>query len=75
MSDPINHPSHYTQGSIEPIDVIENWGLGFHLGNALKYIARAAHKGAELEDLQKAQFYLNRAIDNYTKRKSHAKVD
>ena len=58
----INYPPHYTQGSIEPIDVITDWALGFELGNAVKYIARSAHKGAELEDLEKARWYLARKI-------------
>jgi hypothetical protein len=60
--DPVNHPPHYTFGAIEVIEVIEDWRLGYHLGNAVKYIARAPHKGSELEDLKKAQWYLNRAI-------------
>lgn len=64
MSEPdlINHPPHYTHSSIEPIDVIESWGLGFHLGNALKYIARAGHKDDLVRDLQKARWYIERAI-------------
>ena len=62
MSDNINRPPHYTFGTIEPIEVIEDWQLGFHLGNVVKYIARAAHKGTELEDLKKAQWYLDRQI-------------
>jgi hypothetical protein len=62
MSDAINHPPHYTATSIEPIDVIEAWELGFHLGNAVKYIARAEHKGTQLEDLRKARWYLDREI-------------
>jgi hypothetical protein len=62
--DPVNHPSHYTFGQIEVIEVIEDWNLDYHRGNAVKYIARAPHKGNELEDLRKAQWYLNRAIDN-----------
>jgi hypothetical protein len=62
LSDNVNHPAHYTATAIEPIDVIEAWGLGFCLGNAVKYIARAAHKGALLEDLKKARWYLDREI-------------
>jgi hypothetical protein len=62
--DIINHPAHYTHSAIEPIDVIEEWGLGFHLGQVIKYLARAGRKGPRLEDLLKAQFYLNRAVDN-----------
>ena len=58
-----NHPSHYCEGrKYEPIDVIEDWNLGFLTGNALKYISRAGRKNDELEDLEKAVFYLNRRI-------------
>lgn len=62
MSDAVNHPSHYNAGKIEVIDVIEDWKLGFAEGNAVKYIARAKHKGRELEDLSKARWYLDRRI-------------
>ena len=62
MSDAVNHPSHYNTGAIEVIDAIEDWGLGFALGNAVKYIARAAHKGKMIEDLKKARWYLDREI-------------
>lgn len=58
----VNHPAHYNTGRIEVIDAIEDWRLGFCLGNAVKYIARAAHKGHELEDLKKAAWYLQREI-------------
>lgn len=61
MGDPIN-PPHYQAGSIQPIDAIEDWKLGFSLGNAVKYIARHQHKGAPLEDLKKARWYLDREI-------------
>lgn len=61
-TDVINHPAHYTHATIEPINVIESWSLGFHLGNAVKYIARAEHKGSRLEDLKKARWYLDREI-------------
>jgi hypothetical protein len=60
--DLVNHPPHYTASSIEPIDVIEAWGLGFHLGSALKYIARCELKGRPIEDLEKARWYLDREI-------------
>lgn len=66
-NDPINHPSHYTFGGIEVIDAIEAWGLGFHLANVVKYVARAAHKGQELQDLKKAAWYLDRKIDQLAK--------
>lgn len=62
MSDNVNHPKHYNFGKIEVIQVIEDWNLGFCLGNSLKYIARADHKGNRLEDLKKAQWYLQREI-------------
>mgnify|MGYP001611350049 FL=1 len=61
-ADPVNHPSHYTLGGIEVIDAIEAWGLGFHEGCVVKYVARARHKGRELEDLRKARWYLDRLI-------------
>jgi hypothetical protein len=60
--DTVDHPRHYTFGRIEVIDAIEAWGLGFHDGNVVKYIARAKHKGRYLEDLEKAQWYLSRLI-------------
>lgn len=60
--DVVNHPTHYTLGGIEVIDAIEAWSLGFHLGNAVKYIARADHKARRLEDLKKARWYLDREI-------------
>ena len=58
----VNHPSHYNMGAIEVIDAIEDWGLSFNLGNAVKYIARAEHKGTPLKDLKKALWYVNREI-------------
>lgn len=60
--DPVNYPSHYRQGNIECIEVIEDWDLGFHLGNAVKYIMRSKHKNNYLEDLKKARWYLDRHI-------------
>lgn len=61
--DAVNHPSHYTRGKIEVIDFIEDQQLPYHLGNVIKYIARAGHKGDKLEDLQKARWYLDRYIN------------
>ena len=63
----INHPAHYNAGKIEVIDAIEDWKLGFHDGNVVKYVARARHKGGELEDLRKARWYLDRRIVNLEK--------
>jgi hypothetical protein len=64
MSDPENHPAHYTFGKFEVIDVLEDffpadpllWQVG-------KYIARAGHKGNTLQDLEKAEWYLRRRIE------------
>lgn len=67
MADAVNHPKHYNMGAIEVIDAIEDWQLGFSLGNAVKYIARAEHKGNAVEDLKKAAWYVNREIERRTK--------
>jgi hypothetical protein len=66
MSDanPQAHPKHYNTGKYEVIDVIEDWKLGFNLGNVVKYLARADHKGEPTADLYKALYYLNREIAN-----------
>lgn len=62
--DNVNHPAHYTDGKIEVIDFIEDKQLNFNRGNAIKYISRAGKKdkSKEVEDLQKAVFYINREI-------------
>lgn len=62
--DAVNHPSHYTDGKIEVIEYIEDKKLGYHLGNAVKYISRAGKKdpSKEIEDLNKAVWYINRKI-------------
>ena len=62
MSDSVNHPAHYTFGRYEVIDVIEDWKLNFHTGNAVKYIARSGRKGDAIEDLKKARWYIDREI-------------
>lgn len=66
MTDAVNHPPHYggAANRYEAIKVIEAWNLGFCLGNTVKYIARAEHKGATVEDLKKARWYLSREIEN-----------
>ena len=58
----VNHPSHYNMGKYEAIDVIEDWNLNFNLGNSVKYISRAGHKGNIIEDLKKARWYIDREI-------------
>lgn len=66
MKDNVNNPKHYNFGSIEVIDAIEDWDLGFHAGNVVKYVARYRHKNG-LEDLKKARWYLERLIQNLEK--------
>lgn len=63
-NDIINHPAHYTDGKFETIEAIESWRLGYHLGNAIKYISRAGKKSkdTELEDLRKARWYIRRYL-------------
>ena len=71
--DTVSHPPYYNIGKIEVIDFIEDQQLGFHLGNAVKYICRAGKKVSEtlsradigkatITDLEKAVWYLNRHI-------------
>lgn len=64
MADRVDHPPHYNAGKIEVIDFIEDQGLGFHIGNVVKYVARAGKKEGlnEIEDLKKARWYLDRYI-------------
>lgn len=71
MNDVVNHPSHYTDGKIEVIEFIEDKGLNFHRGNAVKYISRAGKKDPtkEIEDLKKAVWYLDREINRLEKEK------
>lgn len=60
----IKSPKHYTEGRrFEPKDVIRDWDLNFNLGNAVKYLARAGRKGDMVEDLKKAQQYIQFEID------------
>ena len=63
----VNHPPHYNTGTIEAIDVIDDWKLDFELGSALKYIARAGHKEDAIQDLQKAIWYIYREIELLSK--------
>lgn len=64
MVDMVNEPPHYKGLAVEPVAAIEAWGLGFNLGNTVKYIARAERKGVPIEDLKKARWYLDREIAN-----------
>lgn len=70
MNDKVNSPSHYTSGGIEAIDYIQaklgtDGCIAYCLGNVIKYVSRAGKKDimTELEDLRKARWYLNKAID------------
>jgi hypothetical protein len=62
-NDPVNHPNHYTShpSGVEVIQITEH--MNFCLGNAIKYILRAEHKGKQIEDLKKAAWYINREIE------------
>jgi hypothetical protein len=66
-ADNVNHPAHYKTGGIETIDFIEAKQLTYNLGNVVKYVSRADHKGNRLEDLEKAAWYLAREIQNLKK--------
>ena len=74
LDDAVNHPSHYTDGKIEVIDYIEDKKLGYHLGNAVKYISRAGKKDPtkKVEDLRKAAWYVNREIERLAEEKINA---
>lgn len=62
----VNHPSHYKGQRFEVIDIIEDYKLGFNLGNTIKYVLRAGHKDDYVQDLKKAVWYLEREISNAT---------
>lgn len=71
--DIVNRPAHYADGKIEVIEFIEDKQLNFHKGNAVKYIARAGKKDVtkEIEDLEKAIWYLKREISRLKRGKSN----
>ncbi|MFH4927089.1 DUF3310 domain-containing protein [Staphylococcus cohnii] len=68
--DTVNHPSHYNYGDIETIDFIEqvtkdyNASVAYHIGNAIKYLARSPHKNGK-EDIAKAKWYIERAFEQW----------
>ena len=69
LVDLVNSPAHYKHGRVEVIEVIEDSlegaqdiVVGYHVGQVLKYLLRAWHKGNPLQDLRKARWYLDRAI-------------
>ncbi|WP_341636398.1 DUF3310 domain-containing protein [Staphylococcus casei] len=69
-NDTVNHPSHYNYGDIEIIDFIEqvtqhyNANVAYHIGNAIKYLARSPNKNGK-EDVAKAKWYIERAFENW----------
>ena len=69
-NDTVNHPSHYNYGDIEVINFIEqvtqhyNANVAYHIGNAIKYLARSPHKNGK-EDVEKAKWYIERAFENW----------
>lgn len=70
----VNHPEHYNKhpSGVECIDVVEH--MTFNLGNAVKYIWRADHKNASVEDLRKAAWYIQREIERLDKQKVEINV-
>jgi hypothetical protein len=60
----VDHPQHYNPGKYEAIDIIEDWNLEFHCGNAVKYIARHKYKGNPKQDIEKAIWYLQRYLES-----------
>ena len=69
MTDPVNHPQHYTKhpSGIECIQITEH--MNFCIGNAIKYLWRADLKENAITDLEKAAWYINREIERRTKAK------
>ena len=65
LDDPVNHPSHYTSSKIEVIEYILDHSFDYLLGNVVKYVSRAGlkSKNTEIQDLEKARWYLNRKIE------------
>jgi len=69
MREKVNHPKHYggEDNLYEAIKVIEAWNANFNIGNVLKYISRCGKKDVEIQELEKAAWYLNREIENRRK--------
>jgi len=66
-TDNVNHPPHYTNGEIECLDAIksalgQDGFIAYLKGVIIKYLWRMDHKGNQMEDAQKAQFYNNRLV-------------
>ena len=71
MKEAVNNPEHYggANNPYEAIKVIDAWDLGFNLGNTVKYIARCGKKDDEIQELEKAAWYLNNEIRKRKSRK------
>lgn len=63
MSDVVNQPDHYKFAKVEVLEALESWNLPMHCYSAVQYIARADKKGTEIQDLNKAIWYLRRRIE------------
>jgi hypothetical protein len=61
----VNHPDHYKGNKFEVIDIIEDYELGFNLGNAIKYILRCGKKDNPPQELKKAIWYIQRELQKY----------
>ena len=73
--DAVHKPSHYTEGrKFEPKDVIRDWGLNFNIGSAVKYLSRAGRKDDIVQDLRKAQEFIQFEIDAIEAEKSKAET-
>ncbi len=66
--DMVNHPPHYTTGSIEVIDYIIDHKFGYLDGQVVRYLSRYVYKGNPIQDLKKAEFYLKRLIEEEEKK-------
>lgn len=66
MNDPVNHPHHYQNGGLETIKIIDatvTSPYSFAIGNVLKYVTRAEHKDNTIEDLRKARWSIDHALE------------
>jgi len=67
--DYVNHPPHYQKGDLEVIEIIENVvpdPYSYCFGNSLKYLCRHMDKGNQVQDLEKAKWYIDRMIGDWT---------
>ena len=72
MKEQVNHPDHYKSGKFEVIEIIEEFNLGFNLGNVIKYVLRAGKKNNTIEDLKKAIKYLEFEIAKLERKETNA---